>query len=88
VDTHERDTLGRKRIGDERQMGLILGRENDGVRIRRQVPRARFTGSMNEMRGLDAAREIRTNDHVMRDRIMRSAALSRSGVVDRSCKQE
>jgi hypothetical protein len=83
VHAHERDTLRLELVGDERQVQLITAREYDGVRVRREVTGAGFAGSMHKHGGLDAAWQVSANGHVMRDRVLRSAALSRDRVVDR-----
>lgn len=83
VDPDQRHTPRLELVGNERQVQLISTREHDGVRVGREVPWARLAGGVADHGGLDAAWYVRPHDHVVRDRVLVGAALSRDRVVEK-----
>lgn len=68
-DPNDGDLRMLESLGDLQKRRLSGCDEADGVGAAGQVPRARFASRMNDLCGLEASREIRSNYHVMSEHV-------------------
>ena len=69
-------------VGYESEIQLVSSGQNNGVRVVGKVTGRRFAGSVDDHCGLYAAFEVPARDHVVSDRVLQGAALSRDRVVE------
>jgi hypothetical protein len=69
VNTHQRDAGRFETIGFERKVQLVARRQHHHVGVRRQIAGGRLAGSVGDVRSLNAARQIPTDQDVVCDRI-------------------
>lgn len=88
-DTHEANAEALQPTGERVERRFIGRRQHHCIRAFGQVSRATLTGRVNKVRGLDASREIRSNDHVVgQDEALHlggGLGISRCNVAVRTC---
>jgi len=65
VDAHEVDAIATKGLGYERKMQLVARRQRNGVRALGQSSGRTLSCRVNDLRRLQPAREIRSDDDVV-----------------------